>query len=136
MSEDQKREILELLENGKISAREAAEMLSNAPTKKRSAEWSADATGESAIEPTARRKAKRSMFRVRVRNMQTGENKVSVNIPVGIVKFGLKLGRRFSPDLESLDLDELSGLMSDMETGMLVEVQNDESNEHVQVFIE
>jgi hypothetical protein len=32
-------------------------------------------------------------FRVRVTNLETGRTKVNVNLPLGLVKFGLRLGR-------------------------------------------
>jgi hypothetical protein len=75
-------------------------------------------------------------FRVRVKNLKTGKNKVSVNIPMPVVKFGLKIGRQFSPELNDLDLDEMYAAMGEMENGMIVDVQDEESNEHVQVFID
>ncbi len=136
MSENQKREILELLEKGKISAQEAADMLGRTSRKEQVADEPIAAAEIPAMPHKSVYKTRPTMFRVRVRNMQTGENKVTVNIPVGMLKLGLRLGRRFRPDLEGLDLHELGVLMTEMENGMLVEVQNDENNEHVQVYIE
>ncbi|MFQ5435609.1 MAG: hypothetical protein ACE5FD_12095, partial [Anaerolineae bacterium] len=75
-------------------------------------------------------------FRVRVRNMETGKNKVSVNIPLRMFKFGMKFGRMFTNELDDLNWDEIDGMVNTMQTGMIVEVQDEESNEHVQVFIE
>jgi hypothetical protein len=75
-------------------------------------------------------------FRVRVKNLETGKNKVSVNIPMPMVKFGLKIGRQFSSELDQLNLDEMYNAMGNMENGMIVDVQDEESNEHVQVFID
>ena len=54
-----------------------------------------------------------------------------------MVDFGLKLGRRFAPELDGLDYGDLAGMMKSMEgAGVLVEVEDEESNEHVQVFVE
>jgi hypothetical protein len=72
---------------------------------------------------------------VRVKNLESGKNKVSVNIPLPMVKFGLKIGRQFSPELNELDLDEMIAALDEGESGMIVDVQDEESNEHVQVFI-
>ncbi len=126
-----RKEILDLLANGKISADEAAELL-------------AQTSPEAPLEPAAVKAGsepavngkKPTWFRVRVRNLETGQNKVTVNIPLRMLNFGLKLGRRFSPELEGLDYDELTGMMSEMSAGMLVEVQDEEDNEHVQVYVE
>ncbi|MCB8927041.1 MAG: hypothetical protein H6652_15595 [Ardenticatenaceae bacterium] len=146
MSKPNRMEILELLSNGKITAAEAADLLSDigqpeapaaappppaakAPEPPKAASAPAAPTnGDSSKEP--------SWFRVRVANLETGKNRVTVNIPVKMMKFGLKIGSRFSPEIENLDWNELTGMMQDMKTGMLVDVQDEDSNEHVQVYLD
>ena len=146
MSKPNRMEILELLSNGKITAAEAADLLSDIgqpeapaaappppaakapePPKAASAPV-APTNGDSSKEP--------SWFRVRVANLETGKNRVTVNIPVKMMKFGLKIGSRFSPEIENLDWNELTGMMQEMKTGMLVDVQDEDSNEHVQVYLD
>lgn len=134
MTTESKKEILELLESGKISAEKAARMLSE-PGRAAAEQTDPDPPASSS-ESGKTTGSRPSMFRVRVSNMDTGENKVSVNIPMRMLKFGLKLGGRFSPELEGLDFAEINEMLTDVESGMLVEVQNDESNEHVQVFLD
>ncbi len=130
-------EILELLANGKITAEEAARLLSDIKTG--AAEIPAPPP---APEPPAAPELPVSSdktpawFKVRVRNITTGKNKVTVNIPVRMLKFGLKIGGRFSPELEGLDWGEIQGMMKDMQSGMLVEVMDEEGGEHVQVYLE
>lgn len=131
-----KKEILTLLENGKINAEEAAQMLSGAGSAAPAEPASEKEPSSSSVEKEKAVANEPSMFHVRVRNLETGENKVSVNIPVRMLKYGLKLGGRFSPDLEGLNLGEINDMMTDIERGILVEVQNDESNEHVQVYLD
>lgn len=138
MSKPSRIEILELLSNGKITATEAANLLSDvAPqadpppvAEKTSMPEKATAapTSENAGDPT--------WFRVRVADLETGKNRVSVNIPVRMMKFGLKLGKRFSPEIENLDWNELSGMVQEMKSGVLVDVQDADSNEHVQVYLD
>ena len=146
MSKPNRMEILELLSNGKITAAEAADLLSDigqpeapaaappppaakAPEPPKAASAPAAPTnGDSSKEP--------SWFRVRVANLETGKNRVTVNIPVKMMKFGLKIGSRFSPEIENLDWNELTGMMQEMKTGMLVDVQDEDSNEHVQVYLD
>ena len=146
MSKPNRMEILELLSNGKITAAEAADLLSDigqpeapaaapppsaakAPEPPKAASAPAAPTnGDSSKEP--------SRFRVRVANLETGKTRVTVNIPVKMMKFGLKIGSRFSPEIENLDWNELTGMMQEMKTGMLVDVQDEDSNEHVQVYLD
>lgn len=135
-------EILELLANGKISAAEAAELLNN---------QSAPATAVSEPDPTPSAKemaatqaaAQKSAYtpeprwlHVRVSNLETGKNKVTVNIPIKMVKFGLKVGGRFTPELAGLDWEELNSMMAEMDSGVLVEVQDEEGGEHVQIYVD
>lgn len=132
-----RKEILELLANGKITADEAADMLT-APAEAPAATPEVETLKvKTAVSPTPTDgEMTPRWFRVRVRNLESGKNKVSVNIPVGMLKFGMKIGKRFAPEIETLDWNELDGMVNTMQTGMLVEVQDDESNEHVQVFLE
>jgi polyhydroxyalkanoate synthesis regulator phasin len=141
MSEQQ--EILELLAKGKISADEAAELLGNLSEKAKQSEPAPEkepepVAAEKSTTPSKEFSEKQpSWFKVRVRNLETGKNKVTVNIPLRMVDFGLKLGRRFAPELDGLDYGDLTGMMKSMDgAGVLVEVEDEESNEHVQVFVE
>lgn len=134
-----KKEILDRLAAGEISATDAAQLLnqpeetggasqaipvpSPAPQPKPSSEEATDGQDP-------------AWFRVRVMNMKTGKNKVSVNIPVRVLRLGLKIGSHFAPELQNLDWNEINSLMQGLQTGLLVEVEDEESNEHVQVFIE
>ena len=132
-----KKEILDKLAAGEISVSDAAQLL-NQP----------EAAVETVPTPPAPTPQPESMpekagegetpawFRVRVVNAKTGKNKVSVNIPIRVLRLGLKIGGRFAPELRDLDWNELDSLMQDLQTGLLVEVQDEESDEHVQVFIE
>lgn len=75
-------------------------------------------------------------LRVQVVNKQTGKNKVTVNVPFGMVKFGLGIARAFSPEMQGIELDDINEIFNQAEPGLLVDVQDDESNEHVRVFFE
>ncbi len=128
------------MSQGKISAAEAAEMLSTpaAETAVPAKEQVIEIEEETAVpekEP-ATAGSTPSWFKVRVRNLDTGKNKVSVNIPIRMFKFGLKIGRKFTDELDDLNWNEIDGMMKNMQTGMIVEVQDEESNEHVQVYFE
>lgn len=134
-----RKEILDLLAQGKITADEAAEMLSapnEAPAMPEPPEPAVAPFKEKAPAETAVSGKAPTWFRVRVRNLETGQNRVSVNIPVRMLKFGMKIGKQFTSELDELNWDEINGMINDMQSGMLVEVQDEESNEHVQVFLE
>ncbi|KAA3665038.1 MAG: hypothetical protein DWQ04_02645 [Chloroflexi bacterium] len=135
-----RKEILELLSQGKITAEEAAEMLSTpvvetaVPTKEQVIEVEEE-TAVPTKEPMTTGHTP-SWFKVRVRNLDSGKNKVSVNIPIRMFKFGMKIGRKFTDELDDLNWNEIDGMMKNMQKGMIVEVQDEDSNEHVQVYFE
>ena len=75
-------------------------------------------------------------FRVRVTDLKSGKSKTNVRIPLGMVDFGLKMGAKFAPDeLEGIDLREIQRAIESNESGMLVDVEDEEKGEHVQVFV-
>jgi len=128
-----RKEILELLANGKISADEAADLLTK--TSKETAVPAPEPPAPSDAEG-AKSGSKPSWLHVRVKDANSGKNKVTVNVPLGMLKFGLKIGGRFSPELNGLDWDEIKEMMDEMDSGLLVDVQDDEGGEHVQVFVD
>jgi hypothetical protein len=75
-------------------------------------------------------------FRVRVTDVNTGKTRVNVRLPVNLVQAGLKMGARFSPEVQGLDPDQLMQFIKSGEVGKLVDVVDDEDGEHVEVFIE
>ncbi|HEX6386189.1 MAG TPA: hypothetical protein VF177_16075 [Anaerolineae bacterium] len=137
-------EVLELLAAGKISAAEAAELLSRARSEPAAAaeEPAVAEAPAKAVEPAdvvgpeATSGKTPSWFHVRVRDLESGRNKVTVNIPLRMFKFGMKIGRRFSPELAELDWDEIENMVTNMESGVLVEVQDEEDKEQVQIYVD
>lgn len=153
---ENRQEILELLANGKITASEASSMLAAAGKAKDGAEkqpaeaWlpekepvPAGKSGqgfEPEIDPGPTKEdgegsTGASWLRVRVSDTKTGKSKVTVNVPLRLVRYGLAIGRRYSPELKGLDWDEINGFLG-AEKGMLVDVLDEEDGEHVQVFVD
>ena len=65
-----------------------------------------------------------------------GKVRVNVRLPVGVVSAGLKMGMRFAPQVEGLDLDSLSLMINSGDVGQILDVFDDKDGEHVEVFIE
>lgn len=137
-----RKEILDLLAKGKITAAEAADMLTGASQAEEVPEpevLKAEIPVEEEIDVTAVKPTNDATsprwLRVRVRNMETGKNKVSVNLPFGMFKFGFNMARNFTSSLDNINLDEMAATLKQNDDGMLVEVQDEESNEQVQIFL-
>ena len=125
MSEERAR-ILQMVSENKIDAQEAARLLgalSNAPSQ-------ADGGTETVRTGSAR------WFRVRVTDLATGRTKVNVNLPLSLVKVGLRMGAHFAPEVQELDWDELMEAIQDGAAGKLVEVEDMEDGEKVEVYVE
>ncbi len=75
-------------------------------------------------------------FRVRVTDISTGKTRVNVQLPISLINAGIKMGARFSPEVEGLDLDQIKHIIDSGEMGKIVDVFNEQAAEHVEVFIE
>jgi len=128
---DERIKILQMVQEGKISAEEAAELLEALDDSVRSEPGSASAPSEGAV--TGR---KPRWFRVRVTDTDSGKPRVNVRLPLSMVSIGLKMGSRFSPEIEGLDASELMRLIESGEIGQIVDVQDANDGEHVEVFLE
>ena len=126
MSEERAR-ILQMVSEGKISAEEGARLL--AALKSSSSERS--------IPSTKTDDAFRGRWlRVRVFNQATGKPKVNVNLPLGLVGVGLRLGARFAPELSDFDIDELMAAIDEGAQGKILEVEDAEDGERVEIYVE
>lgn len=140
MTEDERREILRLVADGKMTADEAARLLSGAAWKNPEAneEIASLKESESAPEQSSvlkERSNRPSWLHVHVSDIDTGKSKVTVNVPLQLVKYGLSIGSRFSPEVAEVDWDDLTSMIS-QEKGMLVDVQDDEDGERVQIYVD
>jgi hypothetical protein len=122
---EERMQILKMIESGTISASEGAELL-RALEQDKNSQPSTPLKGAS--EPR--------WFRVRVTDTKTGKNKVNVNIPMGLVNVGMKMGARFSPELEGMDFDEITELVKSGGHGKVMDVFDEEEGERVEIFIE
>jgi len=115
--------VLQMLEDGKITAEEAAKLLS---------------TMEEGAESKKEKPPRASGKFMRVRITDTDSNKVRVNIriPVSVLKMGSKFGARFSSKIDGIEIDDLMRRVEDGGVGQIVDIFDDEDGEHVEVFIE
>jgi hypothetical protein len=121
---EERLQILKMIEEGKISASEGADLL-------RALEQESGRPSEPLKGASAPR-----WFRVRVTDTNTGRNKVNVNIPMGLVNVGIKMGARFAPDVEGFDFNELIQAVRSGQQGKVVDVFNTEEGERIEIFVE
>lgn len=122
---EERMKILTMIREGKITAAEGAKLLA------------ALSAGERAHRPTPARPSSRPRwFRVRVTDLQSGKAKVSVNIPFGLMEWGMQIGAQFAPEVADLDFTQLKEMLQSGVEGKIVDVIDEEDGEHVEIFIE
>jgi len=124
MTTDERLKILQMLEEGKISAEEATTLLRALDGGRRASAGMADAGG-----------AERYL-RIQVTDLATGTGKVNVTIPTGLVGVGLRMAERFAPDFGDVDLQQLLDRIASGATGKIVEVVDADDNERVEIYVE
>ncbi len=126
-----RKEILEKLAAGEIDISRATEMLNTAQESVEPPAVSAPAPAPSES------KSGHRWLKIHVSNLETGKNRVRVNVPLGLVNLGLKIGSRFTDEVDDGVMhDVLDALKNKEITGTLVEVEDEDDNERVHIFIE
>ena len=125
-STEERMQILKMIEQGTISAKEGAELL-RALDKGKSGSFSPEPLKGS---------SNPRWFRVRVTDLTNGRNKVNVNIPIGLVQVGLKMGARFAPEAEGVDFEQIMEAIRNGQQGKIMDVTDDEGGERVEIFVE
>jgi hypothetical protein len=138
---EERMKILKMIQEGKISPDEGVELLEvldagstvRSKSERPSTGHPESGLGHGSI--TGQRGSAR-WFRVQVTDTKTGRARVNVRLPVGLVSAGVKMGARFAPQVEGLDPEELMGFLHSGATGKIVDVYDEDDEEHVEVFIE
>jgi hypothetical protein len=124
-SSNERTEILRLVETGKLSASEGIQLLNTLERAPRLAP-----------PPQQPVSTKGRWLRIRVTNLTTQASKVNVNLPLGLVSAGLRIGQRYAPELHGVDWDNLLDEIQRGANGKLVEVEDQEDNERVEIFVD
>ncbi len=124
---EERMKILKMIEEGKITAEDGAKLLAALAESRKTPSAPLSLTGAG---------SEARWFRVRVTDLATGKTKVNVNIPMGLVNVGIKMGARFAPDLDAEQMEALAEALKSGATGKLLDVTDDEDGEHVEIFVE
>jgi hypothetical protein len=124
---EERMQILRMLEEGKIKVEEAANLLSALET---------GANKQQENEKPRHLGQKARWLRIRVTNGATGKHKVNINLPIGVANAAMKIGAKFAPELEGVNINELVEAIESESPGKIIEVQDSEDGEHVEIFVE
>lgn len=123
--DNERLQILKMVQEGKITAEEAGKLLS--------------AVDEPVASPAIAGEAK--WFRVKVIDLNTGKNKVNVNLPIALLDVGLNIGMKFVPEealggAKGIDIKQLLDAIRSGAMGKLVEVEDEDEGIRVEVVVE
>ncbi len=126
MSEE-KKIILEMLKEGKISVEEAEQLLEKA------------APGES-FNMTPKSKKPNSKRFLRVRVTENGNSKANINIPIALAEVGLNLvpKEKLKVDGKQINMDQILKLIEEGTEGELVNIdaEDEGKNYKINIFID
>lgn len=125
VTSEERMKILNMINEGKITAEEGSKLLS-ALTRRSEKPKKASKSGLS-----------NRWLRVRVTDMSTGKAKVNVNVPMKLVDAGLNIAAQFTPEMKSGQMmDAVKEALAENIRGKIVDVIDEEDQEHVEIFIE
>lgn len=70
-------------------------------------------------------------LRIVVTDVANDRRRVDITLPAGLLRFGARLGRRFAPEVDGLDWDDVDEMLAE---GMRIDVTDED--EHVEVYLE
>ena len=120
---EERLRILKMLEEKTITAEEATKLL-QALTASRGTNGGR----------TGGREAR--WLRVRITDTTTNDTKVSINIPMGLVRTGVRMGARFVPTDADVDYQEIMDAIQGGATGKIFEMHDEEQGEKVEIWAE
>ena len=129
-STEERMRILMMIQEGKISAAEGAQLIEALDELNEPAPPAPPAPGEFSVGK------KPHYLRILVTDSDTGKTRVNVSLPVSLINSGLQMGAKLVPEVEGLSLDDLSAWMTSGEVGQIVDVFDEEDGEHIEVFLE
>jgi hypothetical protein len=133
VTESDRLRILQLLEQQKITAAEAAELL--AALSDRSRDGRRRDRGRWLAEELAPPSDRARWIRVRVTDDRTGRVRTNVTVPIGMVGFGLGFARRFRGVPGVNMVDEMFEAVRSGRRGTIFDVSN-EGGERVEILID
>jgi hypothetical protein len=123
MTAEERMKILKMIDEGKITAEEGSKLLA--------------ALGRQKRKVAETREGEPRWLRVRVTDLHSGKESIRVNLPIGLVNVGLKMGARFIPDAEQETvMEDLAEALKEGMVGKVIDVVDEEEGQRVEVFVE
>ena len=123
---EERMKILKGIQEGRVSPEQGAKMLSTMSGARHGLTAQAPARGAG----TGR------WLRIKVTDTATGGSKASVQIPLGLIDAGMKIGARFAPEVEGAGMSRVMEAVRAGTIGKIIDITNEAEGEHVEIFVE
>ena len=121
--------VLNMIQQGTITAEQGLELLYALDEKQ------VEKSSRSPV-PPAEKAHSGHWFRVKVSDVDSGRVRVNIRLPVSVLSAGMKMGARFSPEIEGLDTERLLNLIHSTQVGKIVDAVDEKDGEHIEITIE
>jgi uncharacterized membrane protein YccC len=119
-SRDERDRILNLIEEGRVTADQAAQLLD-------------------ALDGESERSAERArVLRVRVTTLNPRQQRINMaaTLPLNLVRVSLRLGTQLLPQLSNTALEDLLRTIDSRVAGRLLDLQDLDTGERLEIFVE
>jgi hypothetical protein len=119
-SRDERDRILNLIEEGRVTADQAAQLLD-------------------ALDGESERSAERArVLRVRVTTLNPRQQRINMaaTLPLNLVRVSLRLGTQLLPQLSNTALEDLLRTIDSRAAGRLLDLQDLDTGERLEIFVE
>jgi len=125
---EEKMMILKMLQEGKITANEAAILLESldSGSKKKEAEKQSEGS----------QKTEGKFFRVSITDTTTGKSRANIRMPLSVMGIGMRFGAHFAPQIDGVESEQLMDAIRNGQVGKIIDVFDDDDGEHVEIYIE
>jgi hypothetical protein len=123
---EERLKVLRMIQDGQITASEGARLLE--ALRERESD-----RVEVERQPTSQEQRRR-LFRIRVTDLKSGQQKLDMRIPWGLVNVGISMGARFGR--KEIKMEELITAVRAGATGKIMHIVDEDDEELTEVFVE
>jgi hypothetical protein len=123
---EERLRVLKMIQNGQITASEGARLLENIREHERD-------QVEDERQPASQEQHRR-LFHIRVIDLKTGQQKIDMRIPWGLVNVGVNMGARFAR--KEIKMEEFITAVRAGAIGKIMELVDEDDGELIEIFVE
>ena len=123
---EERLRVLKMIQNGQITANDGARLLENLREHERD-------QVEEERQPASQEQHSR-LFHIRVTDLKTGQQKIDMRIPWGLVNVGVNMGARFAR--KEIKMEEFITAVRAGAMGKIMELVDEDDGELIEIFVE